>query len=158
MIDAAGVQLPAQPPVRLAEGVVRKPGKQVMQRVIAKAHRSPERRQCARRGDVDAVEELGGDAHRLSVILPQVRDQSPHLVEEHHARSDSEEDQEFAQRHDAGRDERQQRDRPQAARRLLQRPVARELAFGVGPNELGVDLQARIAADDHGPELRRQQR
>jgi hypothetical protein len=44
--------------VRLAERVVRQAWKQVMQRVVAQAHRSPEDRQGRGRRNIDAVEIL----------------------------------------------------------------------------------------------------
>ena len=61
---------------------------QVMERVIAKTHRRPQRRQQAGRRDVDAVQILLGHAHGLAVILPQMGHERADLVQEHHARKD----------------------------------------------------------------------
>ena len=74
-----------QPAVCLAEIMVGHARKQVVKRMIAQAHGSPQRRKRRRRRDVDAVEELGGDAYRLALILPQMRDECTNLVEQHHS-------------------------------------------------------------------------
>ena len=85
MIGRTCLQFAAQSPVGLAQIVIRYAREEMVQRMIAQANRSPQRRQHAWWRNVDAVEELGRDAHRLALILPQVRDERAYLVEEHHA-------------------------------------------------------------------------
>ena len=138
--------------------MIRQPGHQMMKRVIAKPDRRPQRGDHPRRGDVDAVEKLAGDTHRLALILPQMRDQRPHLVEQHRPRRDGQEDQERAKRHHPGRNHHDQRDRPQARRALLPAPLAGKLALGALAAERRVDLKTRIAPDDDLAKLRRHQR
>ena len=86
-----------------AERMIGQAWQQVMEAVVAQADRSPQRGQCPGWRHVDAVEILRGDAHRLAVILPEVRDESADLIEEHHTGGDADEDEEVAQRHDARR-------------------------------------------------------
>ena len=103
MISRARVKFPAQAPMSLPQGMVGQSRQQVMERVIAQPDRRPQRGESGRRRHVDAVEELLRDAHRLAVILPQMGDERAHLVEEHDAGSDREEDEEGAERNEAAR-------------------------------------------------------
>ena len=55
------VQLGRQTPVRLAQRMIGQARQQMVQRVVAQAHRRPQRRQGRRRRHIDAVEILGGN-------------------------------------------------------------------------------------------------
>src|SRR5579884_51957 len=114
----------------------------MVQRVITKANGRPKSRKSRWRRHVYAIEKLRGDAHRLAVIFPQMRNQRPDLVQEHYSRCDTQADDEIAKWNDAARNHHQHRYRPDAARRFLPCPIARKVALWSWPHELRIDLQA----------------
>src|SRR5258708_36435186 len=119
----------------------------MMERVITQANGRPERRESGGRRNVHAVQELGCNAHWLAVIFPQMRNKRADLVEDHDSGRDAQKNEEILEWNDCGNDHHDEHDRPNAARSLLPRPVARKLAFGLWTHELRIDLQSGIAAD-----------
>ena len=126
--------------------------------MVAQADGRPQSRQQRGRGHVDRVEILRGDAHRLAVIFPQMRNEGAHLIDHRDARSDRQPDQHATQREDAGRGQHDDRDRPEAGSGFDAVPQQLRLAFRRAAAEGRVDRQRRIAFDDRRAQLGRQQR
>eukprot|EP01136_Pigoraptor_vietnamica_P040050 Opistho-1_new@11530 len=143
--------------MRLAERMIGHAWQQMVKRMEAQPHRRPDVGQEAA-GHVDAIEILRGHRQRLAVILPQMRDQSTDLVEDRGSRNDAQEDRKCLERDHAGRDQRDQRDRPQARADFLPAPLLGKLTLGRATLIGGVDLQPRITADDQLAQPGRQHR
>ena len=110
-----------------------------MQRVIAQAHRRPYFGDPSGRRDIDAVEELRGDGHRLALVLPQMRDQRAQLVEQRDHRRDREGHQQRlpAEGEHAGN----QRPAPDHAAHFLPEHPRTQIAFGRAAAEFGIDRE-----------------
>eukprot|EP01136_Pigoraptor_vietnamica_P002940 Opistho-1_new@31559 len=147
-----------QAAMRLGERMIGHARQQMVQRVIAQAHRRPQFGQQARRRNVDAVEELAGHGQHRAVIFPEMRDERADLVEHQSRSGDRAEDDERAQRHPAenARGDQQGRPRPRAA--FLPRPLTAELTLGRLAAEQRVDDHPRIAFDDDPAQRRDQER